>query len=418
MAPSRTRSAAQWRQRIYEIMEEGVIGDPVGSVVNRFIVTLILANLTVVVLQSEPELDRIYGFWFDVIEFVSLVIFTIEYGLRLWVAVEHPPHRHLGAAACRLKFATSAGGIIDLLAVLPFWFALVLPSALRVFMVFRIVRLLKLARHSSSVRSLLEAIHSERRALFGCLAILAGLTLFVAAIMHVAEGSAQPDKFGTIPDAMWWAIVTLGTVGYGDAVPVTGLGKIVAAFAIVGGLMMVALPVGIIATAFAREIHRRDFVVTWSMVARVPLFAELSAAEISQIMPLLRAQLAGPGDVIVRRGEPAHSMYFIAAGDVEIELAEERVRLTGGQFFGEIAVLQRARRSATATALSRTSLLLLDAHDFHMLMDGQPRIAARVREMVRERLGRDLVGAKGDIIGAEIEAGEIEEVSDRPADGR
>jgi voltage-gated potassium channel len=228
----------------------------------------------------------------------------------------------------------------------------------------------------------------------------------------------QPDKFGTIPDAMWWAIVTLGTVGYGDAVPETPLGKLVAAAAIVGGLVMVALPVGIIASAFAKEIHRRDFVVTWSMVARVPLFAELSAAEIAQIMPLLRAQLVGPGDNIVRRGEPAHSMYFIASGDVEIELPSERVRLKGGQFFGEIAVLRQARRSATVTALSRTSLLLLDAHDFHMLMDGEPRMAGRVREMVRERLGHDLVSAKGDIIGAEIEEGDIEDGPRRPSDDR
>jgi voltage-gated potassium channel len=418
MAPSHTRSAAEWRRRIYEVMEEGAVGDPVGSLLNKVIVTLILVNLAVVVLQSEPELDSEFGFWFDLIEFVSLVVFTVEYALRLWVAVEHPPHRHLSAASARLKFALSAQGIVDLLAVLPFWFTLVLPSALRSFIVFRIVRLLKLARHSSSVRSLLEAIHSERRALYGCLAILGGLTLFAAAIMHVAEANAQPDKFGTIPEAMWWAIVTLGTVGYGDVVPVTPFGKIVASFTIIGGLMMVALPVGIIATAFAREIHRRDFVVTWSMVARVPLFAELSAAEIAQIMPLLRAQIAGPGANIVRRGEPAHSMYFIAAGEVEIELPDERVRLGSGQFFGEIAVLRQARRSATVTALSRSSLLMLDAHDFRTLMDGEPRIARRVQEMVRERLGRDLVSVKGDIIGAEIAAGEVEDVTDRPDDDR
>jgi voltage-gated potassium channel len=282
-----------------------------------------------------------------------------------------------------------------------------LPSDLRIFLVFRIIRLLKLARYSASVRSLLDAINSERRALFGCLAILSGLTLFVAAIMHVVEAHAQPDKFGTIPDAMWWAIVTLGTVGYGDVVPITPLGKVVAAVTIVGGLMMIALPVGIIATAFAREVHRRDFVVTWSMVARVPLFAELSAAEIAQIMPLLRAQIVAPGAVIVRRGEPAHSMYFIAAGDVEIDLVDERVRLSNGQFFGEIAVVRQAHRSATATALSRTSLLLLDAHDFRMLMDGEPQIASRVREMVRDRLGHDLVSPRGDIVSEEIEEEQV-----------
>src|SRR5258705_981370 len=88
----------------------------------------------------------------------------------------------------------------------------------------------------------------------------------------------------------------------------------------IGPMVMIALPVGIVATAFADEIHRRDFVVTWGMVARVPLFAELQATDIADIVRLLRAQRVEPGDVIAKRGEPAHSMYFVAAGEVEIEL--------------------------------------------------------------------------------------------------
>ena len=128
----------------------------------------------------------------------------------------------------------------------------------------------------------------------------------------------QPDKLGTIPDALWWAIVTIGTIGYGDVVPVTALGKLIATGTIFVGLVMMALPVGIIATGFADEIHRRNFIVTWGMISRVPLFAELDASEISDIMGLLRAQVAEAGEVIVRAGRPAHSMYFIAAGEVEI----------------------------------------------------------------------------------------------------
>src|SRR5438128_12167184 len=186
------------------------------------------------------------------------------------------------------------------------------------------VRFLKLARYSPAMRSLLDALYNERRALFGCFVILLGATLVAASIMHVIEGHVQPDKFGTIPDAMWWAIVTLGTIGYGDVVPVTALGRVVAGVTIFGGLIMIALPVGIIATAFAEEIHRRDFMVTWGMVARVPLFAELNAGEIADVMRLMRAQTVEPGDVIVRRGEIAHSMYFVAAGEVEIELKEGR----------------------------------------------------------------------------------------------
>jgi len=224
--------------------------------------------------------------------------------------------------------------------------------------------------------------------------------------MHVIERHAQPAKFGTIPDAMWWAIVTLGTIGYGDVVPVTVLGRVVAAVTIFVGLIMVALPIGIVATAFADEI----------MVARVPLFAELQATDIADIMRLLHAQQVEPGDVIARRGEPAHSMYFIAAGEVEIELKHERVRLGAGQFFGEIAALRRTRRTATVIAVSRTSLLMLEAHDLHVLMDREPRIAEHIREVARTRLGGDVVTRKGDLVMEELEEAEtLDQSADSPS---
>src|SRR6185295_9648747 len=143
---------------------------------------------------------------------------------------------------------------------------------------------------------------------------------------YLAERHVQPDKLGTIPDAMWWAVVTLGTIGYGDVVPMTPLGKLIATMTIFCGFVMVALPVGIIATAFSEMIHRRDFVVTWGMVAKVPLFSELAAGDIADIMRLLRAQTVEPGGIIARRGDPAHSMYFIAAGEVEIALKDSSVR--------------------------------------------------------------------------------------------
>ena len=221
--------------------------------------------------------------------------------------------------------------------------------------------------------------------------------------MHLAEGKVQPDKLGTIPDALWWSIVTVGTIGYGDVVPVTAVGKLIAAATIFLGLILMALPIGIIATAFSEQIHRRDFIVTWGMIARVPLFAELDAGEIADIMQLLRAQLAESGEVIVRQGDHAHSMYFIAAGEVEVVLKKQRIRLGVGQFFGEVAVLRRARRSATATALSRTSLLVLDAQDLHALMQRDSRIAARIKDVVEKRVGREVVSPKGDFVAKEIE---------------
>ncbi len=391
------------RRRCYLLLEQGPVGASMSLTVDRFLVALILVNLAAVVLQSVPALDARYALVFDAIEIVSLVVFTAEYALRLWVAAEHGPHRHLPAMRARLKYALSPAGIVDLVAVLPFWFALMLPAELRVVLVFRIVRFFKITRYSPAMRSLLDVLYRERRALFGCLVITLGIGLVAGTLMHLAEGKVQPDKLGTIPDALWWAIVTLGTIGYGDVVPVTALGKLIATGTIMCGLVVIALPVGIIATAFADQIHRRTFIVTWGMIARVPLFAELDAGEISDIMELLRAQVAEAGEVIVRAGDPAHSMYFIAAGEVEVALKKKRLRLGIGQFFGEVAVLRRARRSATATAISRTNLLVLDAQDLHALMSRDPRVAKRVKDVVATRVGSEVVSPKGDIVAEEIE---------------
>jgi voltage-gated potassium channel len=400
--PSR-QVAATLRRRFYEILEHGPLGDRVCRTVGQLIVALILINLACVILESVPAYAERYHALFLSIELTSLVVFTVEYGLRLWVAVEHAPYRQLAPAAARLRFMTSPFGIIDLLSVLPFWLAFAAPAELRVVLVFRVVRFLKLVRYSPAMRSLLAALYAERRALVGCLVILLGATMVAATVMHLVEGREQPTKFGTIPDAMWWAVGTLSTIGYGDAVPHTVQGKLVAAATVVMGLVMVALPVGIVATAFANEVHRRDFVVTWGMVARVPLFAELSAVEIADIMELLRARRMEAGEVLARRGEIAHSMYFVAAGEVEIELKGEHIRLGAGHFFGEIAALRRARRSANVVAVTRTSLLVLDAHDLRALMDRQPRVAERIREVARSRIASGLVSAKGDLLTEELE---------------
>jgi voltage-gated potassium channel len=380
-------AASRLRARVYQTLEEGSVGDRAGRFVGRFLVFLIVVNLISMTLESVPSIEAKYGTLFETIEIVSLVVFTIEYALRFWASAENGPPNQLSYAQARTRFVLSFDGLVDLLAVLPFWIALIFSIDLRFVLVLRAIRFLKLVRHSTAIRSLLDAISSERRALVGSFVILAGTTLMSASMMYLVERGAQPDRFGTIPDAMWWAIVTLGTVGYGDAVPITPAGKLVAGVTILFGLMMVALPVGIIATAFANEIRRRDFVVTWGMVARFPLFGALSATEIADVIRLLRAQTFDRGDVIIRRGEEGHSMYFIAAGEVEIELPKQRVRLGAGEFFGEIAVLKRAKRSATATAVTRTNLLILEAHDLHALMERDAHIAEHVRAAARKRGG-------------------------------
>jgi voltage-gated potassium channel len=392
----------KWRRRIYDLLEHGPVGNRAGQIVNSSIIALIVISLLGVILESEPELKAGHSGVFAAIEAIALVVFSAEFCVRVWIAVEHAPLRHYGPIRARFAFVTSTAGLIDLAAVLPFWLSFLITPDLQILLIFRIIRFLKLTRYSPGIRSLLDALYAERRALAGCLVILMGMTIFAATVMHSIEGHIQPDKFGTIPQSMWWAVVTLGTVGYGDIVPITAFGRIVAAATIFCGLIMMALPIGIVATAFSNEIHRRDFVVTWGLVARVPLFNELSASEIAEIMNLLRAQKAEPGTIVVKRGEPAHSMYLIAAGEVEIRLAHKRIRLAAGHFFGEIAVLRRTLRSATITAVKPTSLLVLDASDLELLMETNPRIAARVHEVARQRLGTDPLAAHGDLSSDEL----------------
>jgi voltage-gated potassium channel len=384
------------RDRLYELLEHDHHPRSVGSRFVRLIIAIIILDVLAMVLASVPELDAQFGWLFTTVKIAAIAVFALEYAARLWSVAGHTP-RKLSPLRDRIDYAVSTLGIIDLLAFLAPLVALAIGdrSALAVL---GVVPFFKLVRYSPAMRSLLAALHAERRTLIGCLVILAGAVLLFASLLYAIERDVQPDKFGTIPQAMWWAIVTLGTVGYGDVVPVTPLGKAVSVFTIIGGLAMIALPVAIISTAFADEVRRRDFVVTWGMLARVPLFSHLSASEIADIMRLLRARTIEQGDVLVRRGDRASSMYFITAGEVEIELPNQRVRMTDGTFFGEVALLRRTHRSGTVTAMRKTRLLVLDAQDFHALIARMPALAAHVQTTAKARLADS-----GDLAIDEIE---------------
>jgi voltage-gated potassium channel len=373
------------RRRVYDLLDPD-IQSFWDHVVHRGLIAVILVNVVAVVLESVPSIEARFAGTFLVIEVVSVLVFTVEYALRLWTAVEHMPVASRSAVAARLAWARTPSAVVDLLAILPFYLALFDLTDLRVFALFRLVRFFKLVRYSSGLASLFEAIYAERHALLATLLILGGVMLTMATLMHVAEGAAQPDRFGTIPDAMWWAIITLTTVGYGDVVPITPVGKIVAALTAVMGIAMLALPVGIIATSFSDVIHRREFVVTWSMVARVPIFESLGAGALAEIMQLLYSRTARKGEVIARRGEKAEAMYFIVSGEVDVELPDaDDVKLGQGEFFGEIALLTGEERNATVRACEDTQLLVLDAHDLDRLMSRVPEIGKRIREVGHAR---------------------------------
>lgn len=401
--------SASWRRkqrrRCYEILERDAAQDRLAEFVNLALIILILANVLFAVLETVPNLLLHDNVLFISFEHFTLAIFAVEYFLRVWVAPENPRYRGLSDRRARLRYACSPAAIIDLIAWLPFVISLLLGGSLRNLATLRLLRFIKLTRYSPGMQSLIEALRSESQALVACFGLLGAAVLISASAMYMAEGAIQPDRLGSIPAAMWWSISTITTAGYGDVYPVTVLGRVIASITMLSGIILIALPVGILATSFAEVIKRRDFVISWGMVARVPLFADLDAAAIGEIHKALSAHTAHVGEVIVRRGEEARSMYFIASGEVALEFADETVVLREGQFFGEMALLHAAKRAATVRARKRSMLLALDADDVADIMHRYPTIGQRIRAMAKEEDGPQPVTRRADIADHEIADG-------------
>ena len=386
MSEGATRAAeAPRRASLTVLLDDDDPGNWQAVLVRRLLVGLVVLSGAGLVLGTDHDLALAYAPWFEAIEDIAVVVFTAEYALRLWCAPSHAAYADRRLWRARLSYARSAPGLIDLLSVLPAFASVVVGVQLRFFLLIRLVRFFKIARYSAGMRSLALVLEVERKALLASAVILLGFVVLSAAAMYAAEAEAQPDKLGSIPAAMWWAVVTLTTVGYGDIYPVTIVGRMVASVTMVFGLMMIALPVGILATGFAEEIHRREFVVTWGMIARIPLFASLSAAEIGEITRFLNARTVPAGAVIVIKGDPATSMFVIASGEVEVELPTGPVRLGEGQFFGERAMQEQGTRGATVRTTQPTRLLVLDRADLQVMMARNPEIGQRIQTVFVER---------------------------------
>ncbi|MGI9386026.1 MAG: cyclic nucleotide-gated ion channel, partial [Methyloligellaceae bacterium] len=237
-----------------------------------------------------------------------------------------------------------------------------------------------------ALQTLWQVVQSEARALLGALLVMISLILFAATGIYFIERHVQPEHFGSIPAAAWWALATLTTVGYGDVVPVTTFGRFFGGLIMIFGLGMFALPIAIIATGFSQQTGRRAFVVTWSMVAQVPMFRGLEPGEIAEITTLLQSQSLAPETVIYRIGEPAEAMYFILSGDVRIDRKDKTFVLGQGEFFGELALLEKREHGADAITASRTSLLALSLEDLEFLLRHNPHINQRLREEAQLRL--------------------------------
>jgi voltage-gated potassium channel len=372
------------RHRVYAILDTGHTAGPLGAFYEGALVALITINVLAATLESVPSFAAVYSAQFDAFEAFSVMVFTIEYLARIWSAPEDPRFGY-SAVLGRLHYMVQPLMLVDFLAIAPAYVALFMPFAdLRMLRIFRLLRLLKIARYSPALATFGHVIVSERRALFGTLILLLCVMCFTAEAMYLVEGEVQPKIFGTLPDAMWWAIATLTTVGYGDAVPTTALGKIVAGMTMIMGLGLFALPVGIVVTSFINEIHRRDFIVTWSMLARLPLFADLGTDTMGDVLSAVRSQAVNAGSPIASAGDHPEAMYFILTGEAEADHPEGSRRLGPGDYFGHPELLNSKPHATTVKASTFSRLLVLAAEDFTALLNKHPKLRDRIHRAAKK----------------------------------
>ena len=376
----------RFQKRVHEVLDIPQADDQISRLVARALAVLLFLNVVAVVLESVESIGNKYDdafFWF---ELVSVVIFTIEYIARLWGCTQAAESRYRSSFLGRLRYSLKPLVLIDLIVILPFYLSFIIGVDLRILRVMRLLRVVRLTRYSGAWSLFSAVIKTQQKPLIMTGFLLALALLIFSSLMYAIENTAQPYAFGDIPSPMWWGLVTLTTVGYGDVIPVTSGGKVLGAIVTVMGIAMYALPAGIVASGFMQELNKRQFMVTWSMVAKVPLFSRLNAEKIAEIANLLEPQLVPPRFTIVRRGETADCMYFIVTGNVEVELDAQPLRLTSGDFFGEIAVIRRHPRAATVVSLTECQLLILEARDLDRLLIDNPTMAEDFEKIVEDRI--------------------------------
>jgi voltage-gated potassium channel len=242
------------KTRVFGILEPG---DEDSKYFDPFITILIVLNVAAVVLETVDWLNASYGRLFHAFDVFSVAVFTVEYILRAWSCTENPKFR--SPFSGRLRYLITPMAIVDLMAVLPFYLPFIFPEMrfIRAIRLFRLFRILKLARYSDALKTFADVLNLKKEELG--VTFFATLILLVVAssMVYEAENEVQPEAFANIPDAMWWGVVTLTTVGYGDIYPKTPLGKFIGSFVVISGIGLFALPAGILASGFNEVLQRR-----------------------------------------------------------------------------------------------------------------------------------------------------------------
>ena len=246
------------KERLYNILETATEGNSVSRVFDVFIIVLIALNVLAVILETVEGLYIRFEQVFNLFELFSIVVFTIEYVLRLWVCTVN--EKYGPPVKGRLKFVSQPMALIDLLAILPFYVPVVFPldpRFLRALRLFRLFRLFKMGRYSESLQTLGNVLKSKKEEMVVTFFVISLMLVFASSIIYYVEHDAQPEAFSSIPAAMWWGVATLTTVGYGDVYPITPIGKFLGAVIALLGIGMFALPAGILASGFAEELQKK-----------------------------------------------------------------------------------------------------------------------------------------------------------------
>lgn len=242
------------KARIYGILEPG---DEDSRYFDPFIMGLILLNVAAVVLETVDSIYSAYAPLFHAFDVFSVAVFTVEYLLRIWCCTEDPEFRD--PVQGRLRFLVTPLALVDLMAVLPFYLPFFIPDLrfMRAMRLFRLFRVLKLARYSESLQTFVDVLRLKKEELLLMFFAITILLVISSSLMYEAEHVAQPEAFASIPAAMWWGIVTLATVGYGDVYPITLWGKLIGSIVVILGIGLFALPTGVLASGFAEVLARR-----------------------------------------------------------------------------------------------------------------------------------------------------------------
>jgi voltage-gated potassium channel len=338
---------------------------------------LIVVGIAAVAALTTPALPKAVEPWVKGLLWTCLSFFAAEFVLKLRL----PRSRSL-------LFLTSTEGIVDVLAVVPVPLAIAsgMPSAAA--WLLASLWILKLTRFVPGFALVGRVIALEARPLGSVLVIFLIILVFASVALFLLEREAQPAHFGSLPLSFWWAVTTLTTTGYGDSVPVTFIGRLIAGLVMICGLGIFGMWAGILATGFASEHRRRDFVRNWQFVSRVPLFRNLEPKATIEIARMLRLIHLAERSVVVKRGQPGDCMYFIAEGEVEVRVEPEPIRLGAGEFFGEIALLEGSLRTATVITTRPSTLLLLEVSDFRAFTAVHPEISNLIEHEAMKRMRR------------------------------